>query len=173
MTSPDPVLSMAGAIGLGASLGTALVVDLADEESRPGQRTLRDIVEDGPSMRELSPGRPGVALVRGGGIEPATAIATIEELSLRWPALVIRTPLGRPVGPTVPAMPLYPGTLLRPPDSAHCVWQPVGAGSDPPAPGPVLPRIRPATLQALLSGRLPRRSRWVSAWRQVWEMPWA
>jgi hypothetical protein len=173
LTSPDPVLSVAGSIGLAASRGTALIIDLADPRTDGDRRTLRDIVSDGPSLHEMSPGRQGVAMIRGGGIDHSAAVAIIEELAARWPALVVRTDEGQRLFPTVPAVPLYPGSLLPASRHAHCVWQPVGNGSDPPGPGPVLPRLRPATLRRLLSGRLPRRSRWIGAWGPVWEMPWA
>lgn len=173
LTSPDPVLSLVGSIGLAASVGTALVVDLVEVGAESGVRSLLDIVTDGPSLRELSPGRRGVALIRGGGIEPGTATDIIEELSLRWPAVVARTREGQCPFPTVPAIPLYPGRLFPVPDASHCVWQPLGIGAEPPAPGPVLPRLRSATLRQLLSGHIPRRSGWISAWRPIWGMPWA
>lgn len=173
LTSPDPVLSMAGSIGLAASRGTALIIDLVDPRVDGDRRTLRDIASDGPSLHEMSPGRPGVAMIRGGGIDLSAAVEIIEQLAARWPALVVRTNQRQQGFPTVPAVPLYPGTLLPASGVSHCVWQPVGNGADPPGPGPILPRLRPATVRRLLSGRLPRRSRWIAAWRQVWEMPWA
>ena len=173
LTSPDPVLSLVASIGLAASVGTALVVDLVEVGADSGERSLRHIVNDGPSLSEMSPGRRGVAFIRGGGIETATAIGVIEELSRRWPAVVARTPGSQNPFPTVPAVPLYPGRLFPVPDVSHCVWQPLGTGAQPPAPGPVLPRLRPGALRQLLSGHIPRRSRWIAAWRPVWEMPWA
>lgn len=173
LTSPDPVLSLVGSIGLAASVGTALVVDLLDDGSGGGRRTLRDIVDDGPTLAEMSPTRRGVALIRGGGVDANATDRILGELSGRWPAIVIRRGLGAGTYPTVPAIPLYPGRLLPVGDVSHCVWQPVGTGSEAPAPGLVLPRLRPATLRRLLSGHLPRRSRWIAAWRPVWEMPWA
>jgi hypothetical protein len=173
LTSPDPVLSLVGSIGLAASVGTALVVDLVEVGADSGSRSLRDMVSDGPSLAEMNPGRRGVALIRGGGVEPAMAIDMVEQLARRWPAVVARTADGPHPFPTVPAFPLYPGRILTVPDASHCVWQPLGSGAEPPAPGPVLPRIPTATLRQLLSGHIPRRSKWISAWRPVWEMPWA
>ena len=170
--SPDPVLSLVGAVGLVATVGTGLVVDLLTD--RPtGKRTLRDLVSDGPSLAELSPSRRGVALLRGGGVDEQAALDVIDRLAQRWPAVALRVAgPGLPL-PIVPVVPLYPPGLLPSPAETHCVWQPVGTGSDPPGPGPVLPRLRPSTLRRLLSLQMPRRSRWVAAWAPVWEMPWA
>ncbi|HEU4320427.1 MAG TPA: hypothetical protein VFS66_10140 [Acidimicrobiia bacterium] len=172
MRSPDPVLSLVGAVGLAAAGGTGLVIDLLTDRAG-GKRTLRDLAVDGPSLAELSPSRRGVALLRGGGIEEQAALEIIERLAQRWPAVTIRVDSGRLPFPVVPAIPLYPPGLLPAPSETHCVWQPVGVGSDPPGPGPVLPRLRPSTLRRLLTLQMPRRSRWVEAWAPVWEMPWA
>lgn len=171
LASPDAVLSLAGPVGLAASAGTALLVDMVTDD-RSG-RTLRDICEDGPRLTEISPVRAGVALLRGGGADQAAAVETLTRLARQWPALVVRVDDPDWPFPVVPAIPLFPGALMVPPRASHCVWQPVGTGSNPPGPGHLMPRIRPAVLRGLLAGRLPTRSRWVSAWRPVWEMPWA
>jgi len=172
LRSPDPLLSTVAPIGLAASVGTALVVDLVSTRAA-SRRTLRDMWADGPTLSELSPGRPGIAMVAGGSIERDAAIEVIEQLSRRWPALVVRTDgIDWPFA-TVPVIPLFPGRLAPQPEGSHGVWQPVGAGADPPGPGPVLPRLGPRALRRMLEGHLPRRSRWVEAWRPVWEMPWA
>ncbi|MGD2043985.1 MAG: hypothetical protein PVJ28_10075 [Acidimicrobiia bacterium] len=142
------------------------------EGAASDRRTLHDIATDGPTLAEMSPGRQGIAMVRGGGVDNHVADRVIEELAGRWPAIVVRTAWDESVYPTVPAIPLYPGRLLPAPDVSHCVWQPVGTGSEAPAPGPILPRLRSGTLRRLLTGHLPRRSRWIAAWRPVWEMPW-
>jgi hypothetical protein len=171
--SPDPVLALVGPVGLAASRGTALVVDLEADGAGKDRRTLRDLVVDGPTRGELSPARPGIALIAGGGVDHDSAIELIGELSKTWPAVVVRVPTPAWPYPTVPAFPLYPGHLMPSPPISHCVWQPVGTGATPPGPGVLLPRLRPGTLRRLLSGHLPRRSRWVAAWSAVWEMPWA
>lgn len=169
--SVDPVLSMVSPIGLAASVGTALVVDMVSEP-RPGARSLRDIARDGPSLAELSPGRKGVAMLVGGDLSPSEAMDTLERLAVRWPAITVRVSGGAWPFPVVPVIPLYPGRLLAVVEPSG-VWQPVGTGSAPHGPGPVLPRLRPGALRRLLTGQLPRRSRWVAAWRPVWDMPWA
>ncbi|MFZ0013233.1 MAG: hypothetical protein WAL25_03865 [Acidimicrobiia bacterium] len=171
--SVDPVLSLVAPIGLAASVGTGLVVDLGPARPEPGARTLRDLNSEGPSLAEMSPGRTGVAFLAGGGISAVDAAEIIERLAGRWPVVSVRVvdssdwPF-----PVVPVVPLYPGRLLAS-HEPRGVWQPVGNGATPPGPGPVLPRLRPAITRRLLAGQLPRRSRWVGAWRQVWEMPWA
>ncbi|HUG31341.1 MAG TPA: hypothetical protein VMM14_00495 [Acidimicrobiia bacterium] len=172
--SPDPILSTVAPIGLAAAAGTALVVDLVSTASDDG-RTLADLVTDGPSISELSPGRTGVALLAGGRVDLEDAAELIARLGRHWPALVIRLPQSATElpFPSVPVVPLFPGRLspVRLPPSG--VWQPVGTGADPPGPGPVLPRLSAGLVNRILSGRLPRRSRWIESWRRVWELPWA
>lgn len=170
--SIDPVLSLVAPIGLVASLGTGLVIDLTSGRDGVGGRSLRDLAEDGPSRAELSPGRRGVALLDGGGLDSDEAKIIIERLLTRWPAIAVRTGESEWSFPVVPVIPLYPGHLLPAPETS-AVWQPVGSGGTPTGPGPVLPRLAPGALRRLLAGQLPRRSRWVEAWSQVWDMPWA
>lgn len=170
--SVDPVLSLAAAVGLTGSMGTGLVVDLTRRGGAPGERSLRDLVTDGPTLAELSPGRPGVALIPGGAVETTEAVGVIERLSDRWPTVVVRVDIPIESFPTVPVIPLYPGRLLQVEESRG-VWQPLGSGDRPPGPGPVLPRLRPSVLRRILAGNLPRKSRWVAAWRRVWDLPWA
>lgn len=169
--SIDPVLSFVSPIGLAASVGTGLVVDLVSE-GRRGSRSLRDLAEDGPSLAELSPGRRGVAFLDGGGLHASEAADILERLAARWPAVTVRVAGTDWPFPVVPVIPLYPGRLL-PARETRGVWQPVGSGATPPGSGPVLPRLRAGPLQRLLSGHLPRSSRWVAAWKPIWDMPWA
>ena len=172
LSSPDPVLSMVAPIGLAASVGTGLVVDLAMSGARSG-RTLADLAREGPALSELSPGKTGVAYLPGGDVELEAAIELIERFSFHWPAVVVRVPgPGLPFA-TVPVIPLFPGRLSPVAVPARGVWQPVMGGARAPGPGPVLPRLGARTIRRLLAGQLPRKSRWVAAWRPVWEMPWA
>ena len=170
--SPDPVLSTVAPIGLAAAAGTALIVDLATTTAVTG-RTLADLVSDGPKLAELSPGRPGIAFIAGGNVDRIDGFEMLRQLAAHWPAVVIRVDdTGLPF-PTVPVIPLFPGRLAPSTPMNHGVWQPVGAGVEPPGPGPVLPRLRGGVARRMLSGHLPRRSRWISAWPPVWGMPWA
>ncbi len=170
--SPDPALGLVAALGLAVSVGTSLVVDL-ENKGRPGERSLTSILAEGPHLDELSPGRTGVACLPGGHIGSADAVKLIHRLKERWPAVVVRC--GAPWAdiPSVPVVPLVPGRLVPQPPIDHAVWQPVGGMSTrPPGPGPVLPRLRSSLFRRLMDGRQPGRSRWISAWRPVWEMPW-
>jgi len=167
----DPVLSMLAPVGLAASVGTALIVDLADQTGRGG-RTLADVAREGPRLAELSPGRSGVALLRGGDLPVLEVPGVIDDLASRWPAVVVRLADHGWPGPTVPVIALYPGRLA-PVSSAAAVWQRLPAGPRPPGPGPVLPLIRPWLVRRVLAGGLPGRGPWVEAWREVWELPWA
>ncbi len=170
--SPDPVLSLFGALGLAASAGTALVIDLAQSWGVRTSRTIADLLEDGPSLDELSPARSGVAVLSAGPIDPANVLPVIERLALNWPALVVRCSAENWPGPKVPVRPLLPG-LLAPTDVAPAVWQTLNRGVRPPGPGPVLPRLGARTAHNLMLGRLPTRGRWLGVWAKVWAMPWA
>jgi hypothetical protein len=168
----DPVLSAIAPLGLAAAAGTCLVLDLRGDLHIPHARTLADVAIDGPRLDELSPGRPGVAVMSVGALGLEEARRVVDELATRWPAVVIRTAPEDWSGRKVPVVPLLPG-WAAPQTSGAAVWQPVAAGSAPPGPGPVLPRLRSRTVRTLLAGRLPTRSRWVRAWSRVWELPWA
>ena len=170
--SPDPILSIVAPVGLAVVAGTALVVDLGASTRQPG-RSLSDLVSDGPSLSELSPGRPGVAFLPGGKVGRDDAIQLITQLAGHWPAIVVRVAdFDLPIA-TVPVVPLFPGRFSPVSIPPRGVWQPVAGGGDPPGPGPVLPRLGAGLVRRILAGQMPRRSRWINAWRPVWEMPWA
>jgi hypothetical protein len=170
LVSPDPVLSFLGCLGLGVAAGTALVVDrLGDIET---SRSLADLIDDGPSSIELTPGRRGVALIGDGGVSLTEADEVIFALASVWPAVVVRSVPGGWEGRLIPFRPLLPG-ILAPRDPQPAVWQSCGSGVRAPGPGPILPKPSSRLVSALLRGRLPVRSRWLRAWRDVWEMPWA
>jgi hypothetical protein len=170
VTSPEPVLSLVSALGLGQVAGSALVVDLCRDLSLEG-RTLSDIASEGPALSELRPGRSGVALLGSGPVTLDAARNLIESLAESWPAVVVRCHPGQWEGPTVPVRAMLPG-LLRVSEQEPAVWQPVGSPVKPPGPGPVLPRLRGSLVRRLLAGRTARRARWVGAWEKVWSMPW-
>lgn len=170
--SPDPVLSMVAPVGLAAVAGTALVIDLVSEIRVQG-RSLAALAQEGPTASELSPGRRGIAFLPGGGVEEGAALELIGRLGRHWPAVVVRVGPGDHRFATVPVIPLFPGRFSPVRLPTHGVWQPVGAGREPPGPGPVLPRLGGGLVRRILSGQLPARSRWVRAWAPVWEMPWA
>lgn len=170
--SPDPILSVVAPIGLAASVGTALVIDLV-VGAHGSVRTLADLISEGPKLSELSPARQGIAMLPGGRVSSSEAVDIIDQLAVHWPALVVRLDGPDPGFVSVPVIPLFPGKLAPRPEPRPGVWQPVAGGSDPPGPGPVLPRLRPGTLRRILSGQRPRNNRWVMAWRPIWEMPWA
>jgi hypothetical protein len=166
------VLSLLGALGLGAAAGTALVIDIAGQSRLATERTLADLIEDGPSLEELSPTQTGVAVIGGGPIDVTVGLPLIQRLGANWPAVVVRCDAGVWPGPTVPVRPLLPG-LMAPSEPMPAVWQAVPGGSRPPGPGPVLPRIGSRAARSLLMGRLPTRGRWLRVWESVWRMPWA
>lgn len=172
VASADPVMSLLGPIGLAASVGTALIVDLGSGSKTLQARTLADIAEDGPRLDELAPGRSGVAMISAGALSLESAAIWVERLAAHWPAIVIRPGPHAWPGPTVPLVPLYPGWLAPAPVGA-AVWQPVPGGSRPSGSGPVLPALGAGLARRMLGGSLPVRSRWVRSWAVVWDLPWA
>lgn len=169
--SADPVLGMLGSLGLAASMGTALVIDLADQMGSGSRRTLADLASEGPRLDDISPGRRGVAVLRSGHLPVADAVAIVQALATHWPGVVVRLDFGEWAGAIVPVRPLYPG-WLAPTTTETSVWQKVPGGSSPTGPGPVLPPLRVATARRMLLGGLPPAGAWLRAWRPVWEMPW-
>jgi hypothetical protein len=168
--SPDPTLSLLGAMGLAASAKTGLVVDLAG--GLRTSRTVADLAEDGPSLEELGPGKPGVALIAGGPVGRDQALGVIEVLAAAWPSVIIRCRAEEWPWPVVPLRGLLPGSLFDYEDHP-AVWQPWGLRARPPGPGPILPRLGAGMTRQILAGRLPARSRWIDAWVKVWSLPWA
>lgn len=167
----DPVLSWVGAIGLASVRGSAIVIDLLGPHGRGG-RTLEMLLDDGPRLDELSPGRTGIAVVSCHALAAEGLGDAVDELRRSWPALVVRSDGRRWLGSTVPYKLLYPG-VLAPTDPSPAVWQACRSFQRPPGPGPVLPPLRPAAVRTMLNMNLPRARSWVAAWRRIWEMPWA
>ncbi len=174
-TEIDSVLSVVAPLGLAAAALTrpVLMIDLdRDGMQYPGDRTLADLVDDGPRRPELRPEGGGVALLGNGGIDAERSLAAVDMVSRGWPALVLRVPPGMEVPwPVVPLVPILPG-LLAPRGGRAAVWQAMSLGDQPPGPGPLLPPLNRGTLTALLEMRAEPAGRWVRAWRQVWELPW-
>lgn len=171
-TFGDDLLAAIAPLGLAAGAGTALVVDLdPDGPPYPGDRTLAELVADGPRRSELTPGRDGVAVVRNGGVASTAGMELVRALADGWPAVVVRVGADPVPVPVIPVRPLWPG-WMAPDGDRPAVWQSVAGSGDPPGPGPILPPPGRSVVTALLGGRFPPRSRWVRAWKQVWELPW-
>lgn len=171
-TFGDELLSAVAPLGLALSAGTALVVDLdRDGPPYPAERSVAELIEEGPRRAELFPERTGVAALPNGGAEPLAALELVETLARHWPVVVVRIASGESPFPVIPVRPLWPG-FLAPFGRRPAVWQRASTGSEPPGPGPVLPPPGRATVAALLAGKRPFRSRWIRAWSRVWELPW-
>jgi hypothetical protein len=170
-TSVDPILGWVAPLGLAAAAGTALVLDLDPSGiTYPGQRTVASMLEDGPSRSELAPTRQGVAVVPSGGATPEEAGELVGHLSRGWPALVLRVGEGEH-RPFVPVLPVLPGHLQAG-TGQTAVWQLAEPWESAPGPGPVLPPLGRSAMRRLFRLELPQASRWVRAWRRVWELPW-
>jgi hypothetical protein len=166
------MLGAVAPLALACAAGTALVVDLDPHGPRYPGRTLADVVDDGPTHRELHPQRHGVAILANGGIDPVDAAEVLDALIANWRDVVLRLPsvrTGAPAVDTVPVLALSP-FAERPPGPAvyqRSLWR-----MDAPGPGVVLPRPAASTIRALVQGAQPGPSRWIRAWARVWEMPW-
>lgn len=167
----DSVLHAVAPLGLAASAGPAIVVDL-DREAPPypGDRTLAMLAADGPRRDDLVPARSGVAVLANGGIGPDEAIPLIEALAGSWPAVVVRSGRVRPPFPLVRVFGLLPG--LTPAVEGPAVYQRLGPGSPPRLSGLVLPPVGRGDILRMLAGGRPGSRRWVVAWRRAWELRW-
>ena len=176
-TPEDGVLGALAPLGLAIAGGTALVVDLDPLGPRyPGERSLAELVDEGPRRADLSPSRRGVAVLRNGGVTLAAATEVLSALLAGWDKVVLRLP-PRPAPdaagpPVVPVRLLLPGSLF-PRHPGPAVYQSTRAMLPLPGPGWRLPPPAASTVAGLLRGRLPVvGDRWVRAWRPVWEAPW-
>lgn len=172
-TPEDGLLGALAPIGAALSSPPALVIDLdTNGPAYPGEKSLADMVREGPTKADLDPGR-GIALLRNGGVSPGEAVEVAAALLDRWERVVLRLP-PRPTPQT--SVPLVPVRLLvsgwYAGSNAPAVWQSTPEWAPLPAPGVRLPVPERATVRALLRGQTPIRSRWVSAWRSVWRAPW-
>lgn len=169
-TAPDGLLAAVAPLGCAAAAGTALVIDLAPAGlPLPGTRTLRHLVEDGPTSSELRPGRTGVACLPNGGIPLEDAVETVEVLRRSWPRVVLRVPSedAIPTGAVgIAIRPLLPG--VGPATALPTLFQPLGYVEHAAPNGRRLPRLPARVAKGLLTGRRTR-SAWVRAWSMVWE----
>jgi hypothetical protein len=172
-TKGDGLLSVLAPIGLAVAAGTSLVIDLdPNGPSLRGSGSLAELVRSGPRRDDLQPTAAGPAVLANGGVEAEEAAPVVQALIRGWPSVVLRSPCDVDrFAPIVPVYPLLPGPLFPSPDR-FCVYQRTGFEMDRVENGIVLPCPRRGTIRSLLSGSLPVRSRWVRAWRSVWEHPW-
>ena len=173
-TPGDALLGVISPLGLACSVETALMVDVDPEGPMfPGSASLAELVEGSPRRADLQPARRGTAVLRNGGIDLERSNSVVEALIEGWPAVVLR--LGERTeafagAATIHVHALLPG-VLRPPVEDLVVYQRTSLLGSPPGPGKLLPRPSRQVVGRLLTGRKPGPSRWISAWREVWE--WA
>lgn len=174
-TEGDGLLSAVAPLGLAASAGTALVVDLDPAgPAYPGAVSLAELVTDGPRRTDLAPTRKGMAVLPNGGIAVDEAADLVRALVAGWPEVVLRVDSPETAGglaPVVPVRPLLPG-FLTPTTEDPAVFQDCGFGVAAPAPGPVLPPPAAGLLKGMLEGVIAGSSRWVRTWRSVWSWSW-
>jgi hypothetical protein len=172
-TPEDAVLGALAPLGAALAAPPCLVIDLDPHGPRyPGDRSLADLTATDPTERDLTP-RNGVAVLRNGGVSPSDAAAVVEGLLQRWPRVVLRLPPRLQPQSDIPIVPvrLLIGGFLSPP-SEPAVWQATPRWVPPPRDGVVLPVPERGTVDALLTGRRPVRSRWIRAWRSLWSASW-
>ncbi|NND85460.1 MAG: hypothetical protein HKN46_09970 [Acidimicrobiia bacterium] len=170
-TAPDGLLAAVAPLGCASAAPTALVIDL-DQGGLPlpGRRTLRDLVEEGPTGTDLRPTRTGVACLPNGGIGYLAARDVVGALQDAWPFVVLR--VGEedsiPEGAAgIAVRPLLPGA--RPADLLPTLYQPLGFAEDQAPPtGHRLPPLPGRVARSLLAGRRSRAA-WVRAWSIVWQ----
>jgi hypothetical protein len=169
----DAVLGAVAPIALAAAAGTALVVDLdRDGPAYPGELSLALLAEQGPRRTDLSPPRPGIALLRNGDIGAEEGADVLDALIAGWPAVVLRLPPAMATERVITVVPLAARTVLPTPQG-RVVYQRSGWRERAPDGATVLPRPSRATVSRLLSGEnaLPG-DRWVRSWRPLWSPPW-
>lgn len=170
----DGILGALAPLGLANARATCLVVDLdPGGPSYPGSSTLADIVERGPSRAELEPSRPGICVLRNGGVEAAGCLEIIQAMAASWPSVVVRLPAaGLEIPwPTVRVRPLMPGNLFGPLEE-RAVYQRSSWPVPVPSTSLSLPVPRSAEIAALLAGVRLSRSPWIKAWAPVWNRTW-
>ena len=177
-TPHDGLLACVAPLGLAASVGTALMVDLDPAgPDYPGELSLAKLVADGPRRADLEPRSRGLAVLRNGGVDgtgDGDVAEVLEALAGGWPQVVLRlppTPRPPDARRVVPVLATLPGPLTVP-WTGPAVQQSTGLAMARQVPGVTLPRPGRATLLGLLRGTVRPRSRWIRAWRPVWEMPW-
>jgi len=173
-TPEDGILGAVAPLGLAAAQPQCLVIDLDERgPTYPGDLTLADLIEDGPTREQLSPTTGGLAVLGNGGVGLSSALEVVSALSTSWPAVVLRLPATRleVPWPVVKVRPLLPGNLFGA-HELHAVYQQSGWRIKAPDGAFTLPVPRAQHLAALLSGIKPARSAWVKAWRAVWQAPW-
>ena len=158
-----------GPLGLAASIGSCLVVDLDPEAPPLGGRTLADLMEDGLRAGDLRPS-DGVAVIGSGGLGYGEALPILDELLDRWPAVVIRVGAEEIPAPLVPILPLLPAPFR--PSVQRCALQLTARGQSAPTRAISLPPLRRQQIHAMLGGRIEPRWRWVRAFRDVWGAAW-
>ena len=165
--SSDRVLHHIGPFGLAASVGTCLVIDLDRHAPSIGARTLRQLLDDGPSSADLSVAS-GVSAIGNGGVDYHEAADLIDHLISIWGRIVLRS--GNTSHPyrTLRAEPLLPRPLAP---LAVDVVQAMQSGQRDDA-AVMLPPIRRQQIRSILDGQLEPRWRWTRAWRTAWSRSW-
>ena len=175
-TPEGGLLGAVAPLGLALAASNALVIDLDPSgPDYPGPTSLAGLTAESPSRADLAT-RPGVAILRNGGIDARSAAKVVEALIEANESVVLRLPVG-PLSnslshPVVPVRQLLPGGWFRRFDGP-AVYQATPVWESMPGPGVRLPIPSPAMIRALLSGRRPAaRDKWVAAWRSVWRFEW-
>lgn len=169
----DAVLGAVAPVALAAAAGTALVVDLdRDGPAYPGELSLAKLAEQGPRRSDLSPPRPGIALLANGGIGAEDSAEVLDALIAGWPAVVFRLPPAMESERAITVVPLA-ARMVLPAPSGRVVYQRSGWRERAPEGATVLARPSRATIRRLLTGvnALPG-DRWVRSWRPLWRPPW-
>ena len=165
--SRDPILHHIAPLGLATAAGRCLVIDLDAAAPAYSDRTLADLVTEGPTAADLT-GGPGVAVLGNGGISFEEAAPMIDRLVGVWGRVVIRDGGIPHPFPVLSVEPMLPEPFT--PRHADIV-QMVAFGQVSGARA-TLPPLRRHQIRSLLAGTIEPRWRWTRAWEPAWDLPW-
>lgn len=165
--SSDPILHHIAPLGLAASAGRCLVLDLDGGAPGYSERTLADLVSEGPTAADLA-GGAGVVVLGNGGISFEEAAPVVDRLVAAWGRVVIRDGGDPHPFRVLSVEPMLPTPFTpRQVDIAQAV-----AYGQSSAGRATLPPLRRHQIRSLLAGEIEPRWRWTRAWGAAWSLPW-
>ena len=180
----DAALDILLPLGLVASTGSGLVIDLDPEGPRLGPGpTLADLVRSGPTLEQLEPpqtartgkgfGGKASGFLSNGGVNAGEATPVVAAMIERWPSVVLRcSPRDAQPPGSIAALPLLPEPFT-PVGTGRVVYQRCAFSPRRKPEGVVLPIPRRRTVEALFAGRRPpsKRDPWLRAVARLWSLP--
>ncbi|MDJ0790841.1 MAG: hypothetical protein QNJ71_02995 [Acidimicrobiia bacterium] len=166
----DIALDVLVPLGLVATSRPGIVVDLDPDGPTVGTGpSLAQLVEAGPTSTQLEPVPGAAAYLANGGVTAADAEGVVSAFVERWDHVVLKCPPGgEPPPGAVAVVPLLPDPYtraVRPP----VVYQRSAFSPTARPDGPILPKPKRRTVQALLAGSRPTwGDPWLRSLRGLW-----